>query len=49
MLRTLGHHYCQAEVEEMIKNADRYGEEAVMVLMMMVVVVMMMIMMIVLM
>ena len=26
VLRTLGHRYSQAEVEEMIKNADKNGE-----------------------
>ena len=41
VLRTLGHRYSQAEVEEMIKIADKC-EEAVMVLMMVVVVVVMM-------
>ena len=39
MLRTLGHRYSQAEVEEMIKNADKNGEMAVMLLMVVVVVV----------
>ena len=46
MLRTLGHRYSQTEVEEMIKNTDKYGEEAVIVLMMMAVVVMMIMMMV---
>ena len=32
VLRTLGHRYSQAEVEEMIKNADKNGEETVMLL-----------------
>ena len=32
MLRTLGHRYSQAEVEEMIKNADRCGEAVMLLL-----------------
>ena len=34
MLRTLGHRYSQAEVEEMIKNTDKHGEDTVMLLFM---------------